>query len=73
MSIDDYKKYEPVDGKWYFKREIGGGAYGTVFEMERKDIPGLSAALKIVTIPQTQKEVKSFRQENYSLDDVSGY
>ena len=26
MDINYYKKYEPIDGKWYITRELGSGA-----------------------------------------------
>ena len=71
MDINDYKKYEPVDGKWYFGKKLGNGAFGTVFEMERKDLPGVKTALKVISIPQSESELESFRQENYTLDDKS--
>ena len=37
MDISYYKKYEPIDGKWYIKSELGSGAFGKVFEIERRD------------------------------------
>lgn len=72
MDINRIKeKYEPIDGKWYIKDVLGRGAYGTVFEIERKDFSHEKSALKVITIPASPEEVKSYREENYSLDDKS--
>ena len=71
MDISYYKKYEPIDGKWYITRELGSGSFGTVFEIQRKDFPDMKSALKIISIPNSQNEVRSYREENYDLDDQS--
>lgn len=71
MELSYYKKFEPIDGKWYITKEIGSGAFGTVFEVERKDFPDMKAALKVVSIPSSQSEVSSYREENYDLDEQS--
>ena len=71
MDISYYKKYEPIDGKWYITKELGSGAYGTVFEVERKDYGNMKAAMKVITIPSSPSELKSFRSENYDLDEQS--
>ena len=71
MDINYYKKYEPIDGKWYITNEIGSGAFGTVFEITRKDFPDMKAALKVISIPTSQKEINNYREENYDLDEKS--
>lgn len=71
MDIDDYKKYEPIAGKWYFVKKLGSGAYGTVFEVERRDFANMKAALKIISIPASDQEIESYREENYDLDEKS--
>lgn len=71
MDINYYKKYEPIDGKWYFTRELGSGTFGTVFEVERKDFPDMKSAMKIISIPNSQSEVRSYQEENYDLDEQS--
>ncbi len=50
---------------------LGRGSFGTVFEIERKDFPDMGAALKIISIPSSQNEVKSFSDENYDMDEKS--
>lgn len=71
MDINYYKKFEPIDGKWYINKELGSGAYGTVFEIQRKDFPDMKSALKIISIPMSQNEVDSYREENFDLDEKS--
>ena len=71
MDINYYKKYEPIDGKWYITKELGSGAFGKVFEIERRDFTNDKSALKIITIPSSPNEVRSYREENYDLDEKS--
>lgn len=71
MNIDYYKKYEPIDGKWYINKKLGSGAFGTVFEIERRDFTNDKSALKIISIPSSSSEVESYRDENYDLDEKS--
>ena len=71
MDIEYYKKYEPIDGKWYITKELGNGAFGKVFEIERRDFTNDKSALKIITIPSSPNEVRSYREENYDLDEKS--
>jgi len=71
MDINYYKKYEPLDGKWYFTRELGRGSFGAVFEVERRDFADMKSAMKVISIPASQSEVNSYREENYDLDEQS--
>ena len=70
MDMEYCKKFEPVDGKWFFTKELGSGAYGSVFEVERKDEYGsMKSAMKIISIPASESELASFRLENYNMTD----
>jgi len=71
VDVNFYKKYEPIDGKWYITKELGSGAFGRVFEIERRDFTNDKSALKIITIPSSPNEVRSYREENYDLDEKS--
>ena len=64
MDISYYKRFEPIDGKWYFLRELGAGSYGSVYEVERRDFSNNKAAMKIVSIPSSEKELMSYRSDN---------
>lgn len=71
MDINYYKKFEPIDGKWHIVKELGSGAFGTVFEVERRDFSQAKSALKVITIPSSPNEVNSYREDNYDLDEQS--
>ena len=74
MDITYYKQYEPIFGVWHITRQLGEGAYGKVFEMEREDF-GVTykAALKAITIPATQSELRSVRSEGMDEESVRTY
>ena len=74
MDITYYKKYEPVFGSWKIVREIGEGSFGKVFEIEREDFGRTyKAALKAVTIPQSQSEIKSAMADGMDQESVTTY
>ena len=66
MSNNNY----PIYPGWKVVREIGRGSFGTVYEIERK-IGGTieKAALKHISIPQNEGEIRSMRQ--IGMDDAS--
>ncbi len=74
MDINYYKQYEPIFGAWRITRLIGEGSFGKVFEMEREDF-GVTykAALKAITIPASQSEVRSVRSEGMDEESVRTY
>lgn len=74
METDYYKKYEPLFGSWYIEKQIGEGSFGKVYIIERKEM-GVTyrSALKVITIPQTQDEIKSIMMDGMSRDDVEKY
>lgn len=74
MNTGYYKKYEPLFNSWYIVKLIGQGSYGQVYEIERKEL-GVTykAALKTITIPQNQGEVKSLLAEGMSKEEVTEY
>ena len=60
MDITYYKRYEPIFGSWHIVREIGEGNFGKVFEIERRDFGRIyKAALKVITVPKNQSELKN--------------
>lgn len=74
MDANYYKKYEPVFGAWYIKRLIGEGSFGQVYEIERNELGATyNAALKTITIPQSQSEIKSIMADGMSRKDVTAY
>ena len=74
MEESYYKKYEPIDGKWYIKELLGEGSYGKVFRIEREDISGKkSATLKAITIPQSKTEISTMRASLCDEQSVKEY
>lgn len=75
MDINYYKsKYEPIAGEWYIKEQLGKGSYGSVFRIEKEDMSGIySAALKIISIPQSKEEVYNVKHMFSDDKSVSEY
>jgi len=48
-----YSSYEPLFGSWYITKELGGGAAGRLYRIQRVDAfgNGFSDALKVIPIP----------------------
>ena len=74
MDINYYKQYEPIFGSWQITRLIGEGSFGKVFEIQREDFGEVyKAALKVITIPESQSEVRSVMSEGMDEDSVHTY
>lgn len=70
MNTEYYKKFEPIFNTWHITGLIGEGSYGKVFEIEREDFgTTYKAALKAITIPSSESEIKSVMADG--MDDVS--
>ena len=68
-AMTRYKSYEPIFGSWHIVKLLGEGNFGRVFEIEREDFgTTYKAALKIITVPQNESEVKSAL---YDMDEAS--
>ena len=71
------RQYMPGDivlGKWTLTRLIGEGSFGRVYEAERQDFGRTyKAAIKIVTIPQSQSEIQSVRGDGMDEASVTAY
>lgn len=74
MEDNYYKKYEPVFGSWRITRKIGEGQFGKVFALERNEFGAIyKAALKVITVPQNESEIKSIMTEGMSRENVTQY
>ena len=69
-----YKKYEPIFGSWYITEKIGEGAIAKVYAMERREL-GVTyrSALKALTIPPGQDEIKSAMADGMTGADLTHY
>lgn len=74
MDLNYYKQYEPIFGAWKITRLIGEGSFGKVFEMEREDF-GVTykAALKAITVPANESEVREVMSEGMDEASVRTY
>ena len=74
MTENYYKQYEPIFGVWRITRLIGEGFQSKVFEMEREDF-GVTykAALKAITIPAGEKQVREVMDEGMDEKGVYQY
>ena len=74
MTEDYYKQYEPIFGAWKIIRLIGEGSFGKVFEIEREDF-GVTykAALKAITVPANESEVREVMAEGMDEASVREY
>lgn len=74
MNSDYYKKHEPIFNSWYIKSLLGEGSFGKVFEIQRQDF-GVTykAALKAITIPQNQSEIKSVMADGMDEASATAY
>ncbi len=74
MDMSYYKKYEPIFGDWKIVRELGSGSFGKVFEIQWEDFGyTYKAALKAITIPQSQSELDSIIAEGMDSQSATSY
>ena len=65
---------DTVLGNYKLVRLIGEGGYGRVFEARRDDFGvSYSAAIKIMTIPKSEAEIRSARAEGMDSKSVTAY
>lgn len=60
--------------EWTIEKQIGEGAFGDVYKITREEFGHTyEAALKVIDIPRSQAEVKTFRNEGMSEENVTTY
>ena len=63
-----------VFGKWTICRKLGQGSYGAVYEIQQEDFGNVyKAALKVITVPQSETEVQSVLAEGMTLPQAEKY
>lgn len=71
---EQYRIGSVVFDKWTIKRKIGEGSFGKVFEIQREDFGEVyRAALKVITVPQSEAEVQSAMEEGMSRQQAEQY
>ena len=74
MDLKYYKQHEPFWGSWYITKLIGQGNFGKVFEIERQEFDETyRAALKIITVPQNESEIKNVLASGMDQASVAEY
>ena len=72
--MDKAELLKKVWPQWEIVRELGEGAFGSVYEVERKDIGGtFKAALKFMSIPKSQKEIQDAMTEGMDETTATTY
>lgn len=70
----DYNIGDKVFNDWTITRVIGEGSYGRVMEVEKSEFGlNVKSALKVITIPQNQSEVKQIASEGLDNKSVTSY
>ena len=70
----NYNIGDKVFNDWVITRLIGEGSYGRVMEIEKKEFGlNVKSALKVITIPQSQSEVKMVSNEGLDSKSVTSY
>lgn len=76
MDSNDYRKYEPFFGSWYFEEgqaKLGSGSFGSVFRIVRRDAKVQPSALKIISIPKDDSEIRTHRSEGMADAEIARY
>lgn len=70
-----YDTGDYVLGGWKLTCLLGAGGYGSVYEAHRVDDFGVesTSAIKVITIPQNENEVREVRSEGMDNDSVTAY
>ena len=72
--MEEYRKYEPIFGSWYLSRQIGKGSFGKVYEITREEYgTTYRSALKIISIPQDEDDVKTRLASGTEMESVTEY
>jgi serine/threonine protein kinase len=72
--MEEYRKYEPIFGSWYLSRQIGKGSFGKVYEITREEYgTTYRSALKIISIPQDEDDVKTILASGTEMESVTEY
>lgn len=63
-----------VFGDWTITKELGAGAYGKVFEIEKSDFGvTIRSALKVITIPYSRTDIRDAISEGMDEKSVTLY
>lgn len=66
-----YQIGDVVFGNWVILREIGRGSFGTVYVVGHQDDHSFTSALKVITVPHDEAEVRIARDEGMDYQELS--
>lgn len=70
----EYRIGDTVMQNWVIKSKLGEGSFGKVFRIEREDFGEVyHAALKIITVPQSDGELQAVREEGMGEEEAEAY
>ena len=70
----DIHAYEPLWGRWKVEQLIGRGSYGSVYLCTRSEFGNVfTSAVKHISIPQDEAEIKSARLEGMNEESLKSY
>ena len=68
----NYQIGDVVFGNWVIREKIGEGSFGKVYGIERQDFGRTyTAALKVITVPQNDAELKIAMDEGMDYEELS--
>ncbi len=72
--MDVIRKFEPLFGDWYVESFIGAGSFGRVYKIYREELGRrFYSALKYISIPAEEGEIRQLRMEGMDNNSISGY
>lgn len=70
----DIKDFEPLFGNWFVDSFIGSGSFGKVYKIKREEFGAVYySALKWISIPQDEAELKQLRYDGMDNASISEY
>ena len=67
----NYRIGDRVFGNWVIISEIGKGSFGKVYVVGHEDDQSITAALKVITVPQDEAEVRMAANEGMDYAELS--
>ena len=72
--MDFIRKFEPLFGDWHVESFIGAGSFGRVYKIYRDEMDRrYYSALKYISIPAEESEVKQLRADGMDNISISNY
>lgn len=74
MDDKTLHSYEPFWNNWYIDSVLGKGSFGTVYKIKREEFGAVQyAALKIISVPQSQGEIAQLESAGMSREEIQSY